>query len=349
MESPNVVTFCENGQHIVTGGFATDRMIQIFDLNKPGRDALHTVKLGKTRKSKDGQKGLVSAITSASRNLSGTTTATGTPYHNLLAIGTYSPGSIYLYDTRCYKAGDVSTIMTAATISGTCVVGHGKSHGRKRKHFRLEETNGDGGGDENGDDILFNFSAAKIKWYQNRARGGVTQLQFSPNDHLLYSASRRSDAVLAWDIRKLSSLETSPLSVHCPGIASYKTDSDTNQRLEFTFCQQNNKQQLWIGGRDACVRVYDCQSQRLIETIDIATERQGNDGNAVNGVSLFQPSNTQSKALMAVSVGSRTFPTEQDYCSSTDDDDDDIKMRITPAAASPGPGGLQMYEVSSKP
>ena len=116
MESPNVVTFCENGQHVVTGGFNTDRMIQIFDLNKPGRDALHVVKLGKTRKSKDGQKELVSAITSGSRDLSsGTKTATGPSYHNLLAIGTYSPGSIYLYDTRCYKVGDVSTIMTATT------------------------------------------------------------------------------------------------------------------------------------------------------------------------------------------------------------------------------------------
>jgi hypothetical protein len=269
MESPTTLSFANNGQQIVTGGFRTERMLQVFDLNRPGREASSILKLGKTRRSKDGQKGLVSALSASA--------------HNILAVGTYSPGSIYLYDLRAQ-----STEVAEIDVTGTCVVGHGKAHsGRKRKHFV----------DENEEDLL-NFSAAKMKWYQSRARSGVTQLEFSHDCQYLYSASRRSNAILQWDMRRLSS------SSFCPAIASYETDNDTNQRIEFALWEDN----LWVGGRDKCIRVYEqSKSGKLKCKMDGFRD-------AVNGVSL---TSLGDKTLLASASGSRQFPSEQDW----DEDD----------------------------
>ena len=141
MESPTVVSFVENGTRLAMGGFRTDRMIHLFDLNRPGRDAAAIFKLGKTRRSKDGQKGLVSALASSSSL-------------NVLAVGTYSPGSIYIYDLRAQP-----TEVAEIRVTGVRVFGHGsKSHcSRKRKHFVCNE---DVERDDDGVSQL-DFSAAK--------------------------------------------------------------------------------------------------------------------------------------------------------------------------------------------
>jgi hypothetical protein len=379
MESPAVVSFCQGGKHLVAGGFRTNRMVQIFDLSRPGRDALQTLQFGKTRRSKDGQKGLVSAMASGS-TISTTTTTTATTetslHYNLLAIGTYAPGSIYLYDERCYQGADEAATIT---ISGNCVVGHGRSHGRKRKHYasqnatenkkhnnhksskkRVNNDNDNREGEEEEEednaDVL-DFFMAKIKWYQSRARGGVTQLEFT-HDHLLYSASRRSNAILAWDLRRLSSL-----SSRCPGVASFETDNDTNQRLEFAIHPSSptvgggvgaGASQLWIGGRDGCVRVYDCQSQKLAGIITRSNYDSGGgmDGSggcgAVNGVSLTDSStNNNNGLLLALAVGSRSFPTEQDWSSSGDDGDVEVRGKSKNATNPVASGSLQLYEMDT--
>lgn len=268
MESPTNLCFAGNGQQIVTGGFRTDRMLHVFDLNRPGRDPAIVLKLGKTRRSKDGQKGLVSAL------------AVDKIQNNLLAVGTYSPGSIYLYDLRTQSA-PVSEII----VDGTCIVGHGKGHARKRKHFLdpLEEE----------DDTAHFFSAAKVQWYQSRVRGGVTQVEFSPEGSFLFTTSRRSNAVLQWDLRRLSSS-----SSFCPGIASFATCNDTNQRLGFVL-EDNH---LWIGGQDKCIRIYNVTDRSLVDVMD------GFD-DAVNGISIQKVGN---RKLMATAVGSRRFPSEED-------------------------------------
>ncbi len=279
MESPTTLCFASNGQQIVTGGFRTDRMLQIFDLNRPGRDPTIVLKLGKTRRSKDGQKGLVSSLTVEKIQ------------QNLLAVGTYSPGSIYLYDLRTQSA-PVSEII----VDGTCIAGHGKAHSRKRKHFGhsgvvLDDEDNDDNINNNKNTSILNFSAAKIQWYHSRARGGVTQVEFSLNGQYLFSASRRSNAVLQWDLRRLSS------SSFCPGIASYPTCNDTNQRLGFALDDR-----LWIGGQDKCVRIYNLDGS-MVDTMDGFED-------AVNGVSIHTAGE---RTLMATAVGSRRFPSEQDW------------------------------------
>jgi hypothetical protein len=223
LESPTALCFANSGQQLLMSGFRTDRMVHVFDVNRPGRDSSTVLKLGKTRRSKDGQKGLVSTVR-YSESL------------GVLAVGTYSPGSIYLYDLRSYSKSPAAEVI----MTGTCVAGHGKnSHGRKRKHFA--STAGDllGDGDDDDDNGVLDFSAAKVQWYRSRVRGGVTQLEFDDDKDIndsngitfsgecnyLFSTSRRANAILQWDLRKLSS------STFCPGVASYETDNDTNQRI----------------------------------------------------------------------------------------------------------------------
>jgi len=267
MESPTTICFANNGQTIVTGGFRTDRMLHIFDLNRPGRDSSMVLKLGKTRRSTDGQKGIVSAL------------SVDPIQQHVLALGTYSPGSIYLYDLRAQ-----STPVSELVVDGTCVVGHGKSHSRKRKHFVDPDEEAD----------TLNFSAAKIQWYQSRARGGVTQVGFAPEGQYLFSSSRRSNAVLQWDLRRLSS------SSFCPGVASYATCNETNQRLQFEL---EGSERLWIGGQDNCVRVYNLLDGTLVS-------RLGDFEDAVNGVSLHT---TGRRRLLATAVGTRHFPSDEDW------------------------------------
>lgn len=283
MESPSVVEFSDDGQKILCGGFRTDRTIHIFETAIPGREST-ILRLGKTRRSSDGQKGLVSAACFG-----------GGASKKIFAVGTYSPGSIYVYDLR---AGQQAT---GTILSGLCVVGHGKGHSRKKRRFVSASTDkedndsdGDGKEDENW------FSAAKVKWFQSRAQGGVTQLQFAPNDeYILYNASRRSNAVIAWDLRMLSGHpehQSNPVR----GLASYETKSDTNQRLEFDI--DATGQTLYVGGQDNCVRVYDVLAGKLKATIDCL-------GDAANGVShAYQ----NGRSLLAVATGSRRFPSEDD-------------------------------------
>ncbi len=309
MESPTVVSFVNNGQQLVTGGLRSDRLLHVFDLNRPGRDhAQPLLKLGKTRRSKDGQKGLVSAMAYSETN-------------GVLAVGTYSPGSIYLYDLRAsLKSGVAEIVLSSATSTSSggavCLSGHGKKgkkhNNNKRKRFATEN---------NGADSM-NFSAAKLQWYQSRTRGGVTQVEFDGQEaNYLFSTSRRSNAILQWDLRKLGS------SNFCPGIASFETSNDTNQRIEFSLQQD----QLWTGGLDGCVRVYSHTKTKdnLLAKLEF--------GDCVNGVSLHpdpidsssnnaqleklfpEDSNDSSedrkpfKTLLAVALGKRHFPSENDW------------------------------------
>lgn len=277
MESASVVTFDPTGAKICAGGFRTDRTLHVFATSEPGRSST-LLRIGKTRRSSDGQKGLISSLAYS-------------PDGNLLAVGTFSPGSIYVYDERSGSQPS-GTILT-----GLCVVGHGRSHSRKKRRFVAVDK------DETTEESRMDWlSSAKIKWFLARAQSGVTQLRFAPNtDYVLYSASRRSSAILAWDLRMLGGKEeyqSNPIA----GFGSFETDNDTNQRIEFDLDTEGST--LYTGGRDGCVRIYDVQSGELQGKIDGLED-------AANGVSYGQLPST-SNAFLAVASGSRRFPSEEE-------------------------------------
>ena len=325
MESPQVIAFSPDGNRIAASGFRTDRTIHIFRTDLPGRES-DVWRLGKTRRSTDGQKGLVSALAFSPIG-SG---FGGNGGGNVVAVGTYSPGSIYLYDDRRPSGWD----NPAGTIlhGGLCVVGRGKAFARKKRRFMdatpptITDTDAD---DDSVEDF---FSAAKVNWYQSRARGGITQLSWSPSpyasDFALFSASRHSDAVLAWDARVLSGCSSHPIQ----GIRSYARDGDTNQKLEFDFDELG--QNLFAASRDKTVKVYNVKTGELVQTI------AGFD-DSVNGVSYQRGFGGAGGAgLLAVSVGARRF--EHDY------EDEDQKINDSTGnkfVKDIPPGSLELYSI----
>jgi WD40 repeat protein len=305
MEAPNVLQFTPGGDRIFASGFRTDRTIHKFDVSRPGRDS-DILRLGKTRRSKDGQKGIVSAIAFPDKVNSAFAGS------NVFAVGTYSPGSIYVYDDRLPNDDPAGVIMN----DGIGVVGHGKNFGRKKRRLECIEEE-----EKEGDQDL--FSAAKVSWYQARIRTGVTQLTWSrgsQNDYLLYSASRRSDAVVAFDMRMLTGDASHPIR----GVTSYARDSDTNQRLEFDF--DSDGKHIFVGSQDCSIKVYDTWTGKLVDSIEGFHD-------AVNGLSF---SNQNGRTLLAVASGARRF--------SSMDDDEDVGSIPSGSLSNP-PGSLSIYSI----
>ncbi|KAL9184245.1 hypothetical protein ACHAXT_002331 [Thalassiosira profunda] len=282
MEGPTVVEFSPDGSRIFGTGFKTDRTIAVFDTSMPGREGM-IARLGKTRRSADGQKGIPSALAfPPSSGDSGPS--------NVFAVGAYSPASIYIYDDRMSHFQPAGTIVLHG---GLAVVGHGKKFAKKKRRF------GEVDNAQEGEEDL--FSAARVHWFQSRARGGVTQLAWAPaaagNPYVLFSASRRSDAVLSWDVRALSGNEAAKAQPIC-GLKSYARDGDTNQRIEFDFDGSGRRLFTGTAGGEGVVKVYDVTSGALEGTVDVGAR------DAVNGVSCVDH---PSGSLLAVAVGSRRF------------------------------------------
>ena len=269
MESPNVVTFDTSGNQIYCGGFRSDRMIYAFDVTRPGRDQACLYKLGKTRHSQDGQKGLVSAL------------AFVPSMPNVFVVGTYSPGSIYIYDKRCSESVTV-------LHDGVCLVGHGKRQKNHKRRFTSSSPDID-----MEDDWLSN---AKKEWYKRREvhQSGITQLTSPSSSFLLYSACRRSNSIQEWDLRQMSSTVT-----------SYPQYNPTNQRLEFHLSEDT----IYITNANRTVTMYHTNLSSSTETIKPFHTIKGF-MDTTNGVSSYS-------SYLAIGVGSRRFHQQTD--SSSDD------------------------------
>ena len=307
MEGPTVVEFSPDGRRIYATGFKSDRTIAIFDTSIPGRDGM-IARLGKTRRSSDGQKGIPSSIAFPKCSVGGPS--------NVFALGTYSPASIYIYDDR--MSSQFQPVGTIVLHGGLTVVGHGRSFLKKKRRFnQVNNSNQVGGIQDTSDDNL--FSSARVNWFQSRARGGITQLMWSPptsnNPYLLFSASRRSNTVLSWDVRCLSGRDDFNGNQPVCGVQSYARDGDTNQRLEFDI--DDTGKRIYVGSGDGVVKIYDITSGVLDDTLDVTSaDDTRNNGvekctNAVNGVS-FHHCNTGESGkynvtLLSLAVGSRQY------------------------------------------
>jgi len=290
LSSASCVTFNPNGSLILASGFRNDRSIQVFRTELPGRDA-EIWKLGKTRHSSDGQKGMVSTISFPSGPV---------PVINVFAVGTCSPGSIYIYDDRS-PTGIVGNII----LSNSTCVAEGKWHTREISS-RIE------------DDFLHH---ARSSWFQRVAtRCGVKQIMWSNDGLTLFSASRKSNAVLSWDVRKLSD---PTCGIHMSGLAAYSRDGDTNQTLEFDLV--GNKF-IFVASRDNSVKIYDVKSTKHIGSIESLSD-------VPNGVSLKQFSD--GSLLAAVATGTRRF---DDLDVEEDVDQGKNKIRV--------PGTLEMFKIN---
>lgn len=313
LEGPTIVEFSPDGRRIYGTGFKTDRTIAVFDTSIPGREG-QILRLGKTRRSKDGQKGIPSAIAFPTNNYGG---ENHNGPCNVFAVGAYSPASIYIYDDRMNASAG-----TIVLHGGLTVVGHGKAFSRKKRHFTDNTTNDNNNNNDDNDGQIENnwFSSARVHWFQSQARGGVTQLMWAPpsssNPYVLYSASRRSDAVLSWDVRMLSSCNNTTntnnrkKSYPICGLKSYARDGDTNQRLGFDLDRDGKRIYVGTGCKQGVVKIYDTASSTLECEVEIDNNNGGpcKDYYAVNGVSVLH--RTGSESLLAVATGSRSYPDE---------------------------------------
>ncbi|KAG9289033.1 hypothetical protein G9A89_015582 [Geosiphon pyriformis] len=91
---------------------------------------------------------------------------------------------------------------------------------------------------------LYDESNNSLLFLLRALAGGVTQVKFSTDGHYLFSASRRDNRVLCWDIRNT-------------GEILYKLDrkGDTNQRLSFDI--DPTGKYLTTGNQDGQILVYD--------------------------------------------------------------------------------------------
>ena len=296
IEAAQCVAFTNDGQRVFAG---FNRCIKIFHTGIPGRDC-EILRMGKTTRSRDGQKGIVSSIAFAEGSGSNS---------RVFSVGTYA-GSIYLYDDRAPSGHPAGVVLSNC---GLCVVGQGKGFSRKRRYIDTCADAEEKGNDEN------IFSAAKVKWFQQAVRRGITQLLFSPDGKTLFSASRRSNAVVSWDVRMLS--DQSESCVH--GLASYEREGDTNQKLQFDL--DENGVRLFVACRDDCVKIYDVKSRKIVSSISGLCD-------AANGVSYCE-----GQGMLAVSVGARRF---EEF-----DEKNNRKKLPGGAASHVPPGDLELYKV----
>lgn len=123
---------------------------------------------------------------------------------------------------------------------------------------------------------------------------GVTQIEFSPCGTRLYSAVRRSNELLCWDLRN-------------PGVILWSMQgrqSDTNQRIQFSV--STNGSEIVSGGTDGAINVWKLAECTNYEENLNFEHRIKLSEDCINGISLHK-----SLPIMATSSGQRICVTEE--------------------------------------
>ncbi|KAJ9101840.1 hypothetical protein QFC21_003180 [Naganishia friedmannii] len=165
-----------------------DTAIEVFDFSQPGAEGSR-IKLSPSRKSKDGQKGIVSAIAFSPDTSSG-----------MFAVGTFKGGRISCYSE---DTGDERLLELELGTGGAKIDGQGYT--QVRLTWKLPHRN-----------------SLEQEAY---SRVFCMQLAFHPlNPYVLFSASRQSDYISVYDIRNPS---YGPyLHLHRPGMTQQRLGFD---------------------------------------------------------------------------------------------------------------------------
>ncbi|KAI8371379.1 WD40-repeat-containing domain protein [Radiomyces spectabilis] len=142
-------------------------------------------------------------------------------------------------------------------------------------------------------------------------QGGVTQVKFSPDGSLLFSASRQSDAILCWDIRNTANI-----------LYELPRPGKTNQRITFDIAASGKV--LVTGDQDGHIRFYDLEIGASEEEDDETRPRllRSFDGHQdITSCVTFNPV----YPYIASTSGQRKF-TVPEESSSDDSDDEDGQM-----------------------
>ncbi|KAK2861220.1 hypothetical protein FQN49_004420 [Arthroderma sp. PD_2] len=161
-------------------------------------------------------------------------------------------------------------------------------------------------GDNGSGDTIATFSIADTVAERAIGGNGVTQVLWSPCGRYLYVAERKSDGMLVYDIRV-----TGQLVGWLEGRRAM-----TNQRLDVDITAVNEMSEIWAGGTDGVIRVWEDPS-RAEGGLRPVWEKQIHDDPMTSSV--IHPMGS----VLATCSGQKQYP------SFSDDEDDDVQALLT--------------------
>ncbi|CAD1476497.1 unnamed protein product, partial [Heterotrigona itama] len=124
-----------------------------------------------------------------------------------------------------------------------------------------------------------------------KTESGVTQIEFSPCGTKLFSAVRRNNEFLCWDLRN-------------PGTVLYSLEgrqSDTNQRIQFDI--MHNGKEIVSGGTNGDIIIWELPESTNCEDLNV-THEINLSHDCINGISLHK-----NLPIAAISTGQRLCDT----------------------------------------
>lgn len=313
VSTPYCCSFTPEGGHILAGGL---RYVHLFDVHRPGR-ALRLL----------GSPSVVvpSTIALAARDpVSALACRKDTNY--IIAAGTFG-GRLSLYDPR---QSEDSLIMHLQRDPGERIEPRLIQHGQSWEAGLAAAA------------IAERQKSNHHQHHTTRAhRNGITQIEFSPDGWSLYTAARREDYIVRWDLRS-PRMPLTRFRQYGPRVAH------TNQRIH--FCLSSPSRTLSGDGQansDSGIRLYSGDQQGNIWCFD-----QQDDGHDVQLVGSSEaPVNCVSlsgSSLLASSHGGRRSSPIRGACSGFTSSSDSNSDLESPSQVPPSPSLLKVWQVDNE-